>query len=138
MIASVYAFFLKDNKILLLRRVNTGYEDGKYGLPAGHVENNESLVSGLLREVREEVGIDLNPLNVELVHVMHRWGKDDIRLDFFFKVNKWDNKPKNAEPNKCDDLSWFSINNLPENIMPFVVQAVKNMQDIKIYSEFGW
>ena len=39
-IPASYAVLIKDNKVLLVRRFNTGYEDGKYSLPAGHVEKS--------------------------------------------------------------------------------------------------
>lgn len=144
MIASVYLLLVKRRKILLLRRINTGYEDGKYGLPAGHVEDNETIRAALCREVKEEIGILLKPEDLELVHVMHRKEKD-IRVDFFFTIKEWRQEPKNNEPNKCDDLKWFTIDNLPKNTIPYIRKAIDNWRK-KIfysktsfaYSEIGW
>jgi 8-oxo-dGTP diphosphatase len=76
MIASAYLMLIRGDSVLLARRFQTGYEDGKYGLPAGHVEDNESLLENLVREVKEEVGLIINPARAELVHVMHRKEKD--------------------------------------------------------------
>jgi ADP-ribose pyrophosphatase YjhB (NUDIX family) len=61
LIASVYLLFVKDDKILLLRRCNTGYEDGNYGLVAGHLDAHESLTQAAIREAKEESGVDINP-----------------------------------------------------------------------------
>lgn len=137
MIASGYIFFIKDNKILLLRRYNTGYEDGKYGLPSGHIEDNETLTVGACREIKEEIGVILLPQDILLVHVMHRKDKD-IRVDFFFAVDKWNTEPKNMEPNKCNDLQWFPIDDLPQNTIPYIKVAIENYRDNKFYAEFGW
>lgn len=137
MIASVYLLLVKRKKILLLRRVNTGYEDGKYGLPAGHVEDNETIRAALRREIKEEIGILLKLEDLKLVHVMHRKEKD-IRVDFFFTIKRWRQEPKNNEPNKCDNLRWFAINNLPKNTIPYIRKAIENWQRKIFYSEIGW
>lgn len=136
-IASIYGFFIRNNTILLLRRQNTGYEDGNYGLPAGHVENNEPLTSAFCREIKEEIDINLKREDITLVHVMHR-KKEDIRLDFFFFVEKWDKEPRNAEPEKCNDLQWFPIDDLPVNTIPYIKTAIQNYTLKKFYSEVGW
>jgi len=42
-LVAVHLFLLQDNKILLSKRYNTGYEDGNWNVPAGHVEEGESV-----------------------------------------------------------------------------------------------
>ena len=137
MIASSYIISVKDGKILLSRRCNTGYEDGKYSLPAGHIEENETLTEGGAREVFEEIGVHLKPQDLTLVHVMHRKHMD-IRMDFFFSAELGQQKPMNKEPGKCDDLSWFSLSALPENTIPYIRYAIECYTKNMIYSEFGW
>jgi len=142
-ICAAYLFLLKDNKILLLRRLNTGYEDGNYSVPAGHTDEGESILSTLLREVKEEIDLNLTSEDVKFVHVMHRakrTGKDanDERLDFFFVCNKWEGEVKNLEPDKCDDLSWFNINELPVNTIPYIKDAIENYRNNTYYSEQDW
>jgi ADP-ribose pyrophosphatase YjhB (NUDIX family) len=137
MIASGYLLLVRNGKILLSRRFQTGYMDGSYSFPAGHIEDNESLTTGTSREICEEIGIDVKPTDLKLVHVMHR-KSNDIRMDFFFTTEKAGLVPKNMEPNKCDDLSWFPINNLPTNTIPYIRTAIENYQKHIFYSEFGW
>lgn len=137
LIASVYLLFLKDNKILLSRRCNTGYEDGNYGLVAGHLDEHESLTYAAIREAKEECGIDIDSNDLEVKTVMHR-RQNDERVDFFFEVKKWIGEPINTEPNKCDDLSWFPLDNLPSNTIPYIRRAIECYQKGIIYSEFGW
>jgi len=137
MIASVYLLYIKDEKILLLRRQNTGYNDGMYVLPAGHVEENETLPSAMIREAKEEVGLTLNSDSISLVHVMHR-KEEDIRVDFFFLADDTIQTPRNAEPDKCDKVGWFDLQNLPENTIPFIRQGITQYFQKSIYSEIGW
>lgn len=137
MIASGYLILARRGKILMLRRFQTGYGDGLYSLPAGHVEDGESLTQNMCREAQEEVGIHLIPADLTLVHVMHR-SEEDIRMDFFFTTDKQGLTPKNLEPHKADDLRWFPIAKLPTNTVPYIRTAIRNYQKGIIYSEFGW
>lgn len=137
LIASVYVLFVRDGNILLLRRANTGYEDGKYSLVAGHVDGNETLTNAMVREAKEESGVELNPEGLRLKVVMHRLSNDE-RLDFFFEPSRWGGEPKNMEPQKCDDLSWFPLNKLPENTIPYIREALRCYREGIVYSEFGW
>ncbi|MEK7141771.1 MAG: NUDIX domain-containing protein [Patescibacteria group bacterium] len=137
MIASSYLILVVDGKILLSRRYQTGYEDGKYSLPAGHVEKGETLTQCMAREASEEIGLMVRPEKFILVHVMHRKHMD-IRLDFFFVADIVNQKPVNREPNKCDDLRWFPLTKLPTNTIPYIRHAIECYQKKIFYSEFGW
>ncbi len=138
LIPTSHLILIKDNKILLLRRFNTGYEDGNYSVVAGHLDGNETFIQAMVREAKEEAGIDIKQDDLEIVHVMHRKVPGEERIDFFIKANKWGGKPKIMEPHKCDDLSWFELDNLPNNIIPYVKQAIDNIKDKRFYSEHGW
>lgn len=137
MIASSYAFLVRDGKILLSRRKNTGYADGMYSLPAGHVEDGETLKDCLIREAREEVGVTIKSTDASLVHVMHR-KETDIRMDFFFTVRTWVGQPTICELDKCDDLLWCRPDALPLNTAPYIRVAVECWQKGIGYSERGW
>lgn len=137
-IPTVYLILIKDNKILLSRRYNTGFHDGEYSFPAGHLDGNETLIQTMIREAKEEIGINLNPETLKLVHVMHRKQPTEERVNFFFTAKNWQDEPKIMEPHKCDDLSWFPLDNLPDNVIHYIRQAINCVLTNKFYSEFGW
>lgn len=136
-VPSSYLILKKDEKILLGRRINTGYYDGYYALPAGHIEADELPFGGLAREAIEEIGLDIDIKNAHLVHTMYRAKHDDTgqRVDFFFVIEQWSGEPKNQEPNKCDDLRWFALDSLPENMMHHVRYAIECYAKGITYSE---
>jgi ADP-ribose pyrophosphatase YjhB (NUDIX family) len=134
---AVHLFFLRDRQILLLRRFNTGYEDGNYSVVAGHVDAGETVTQAAIREANEEVGVILEPTDLQVVHVMNRRSEDE-RVDFFMTVGHWVGEVINNEPQKCNDLSWVAIDSLPDNIIPYVKHAIENYQAGVYYSEFGW
>jgi len=135
LIAAVYIFFRQGDKVLLSRRFNTGYEDGNYGLVAGCIDGDEPLTQAMAREAQEEVGVKIDPKDLVLKTVMH-WREDVERLDFFFEPKKWQGEIKNMEPHKCDDLSWFPLDQLPDNVIPYIRQALDCYRQGIIYSEF--
>ena len=137
-IGSSYLFLIKDNKILLQRRFQTGFMDGFYGVPAGHLDGKEAAREGCAREIKEEIGIDIKPEDLEMVHIMHRKAEEDERIDFFMTTKSYSGEIENVEPNKCDDLSWFELNELPDNIVNYVKIAIENYREGISYSEFGY
>jgi len=128
---AVYLLLIRneDNKteILLQKRYNTGYMDGFYDMAcSGHVEKGESLADAIIRESYEEIGIKIDKEDLEFVNLLHRFNDDYINV--FFKAKKYIGTPKIMEPNKCDDLNWFDINNLPDNVIPNnrkVIECIK-------------
>lgn len=132
---TVHLFFFRDNQILLLRRFNTGFRDGEYSVPAGHLDGGETVMEAAAREGEEEAGVKVELSDMTFSTVMHRI-EDDERVDFFVVVNKWEGKPFNAEPDKCDDLRWVDLNALPMNIVPYVRQALANHQNGVSFDEY--
>lgn len=130
----------RDNLILMGRRCNTGHQDGNYSLISGHLENNESLKEGILREAKEEIGIDIHKENLSIVHVHHRKNDKNSNpyIDIFFMAETWSGEIENMEPHKCDDVSWFDINDLPENIPNYIQIGLENIKHNVMYSEIDW
>lgn len=138
-IPAVYLFLEKDEKILVARRCNTGYQDGNYQVPAGHVEEGELPTEALMREAKEEVGIDIDLADLEIVHVSYQPKHDETgdRVSFFFRAKKWSGEVTNMEPHKCDDLKWVSVNEIPENTTLHVQMAIKAMAKGVLFEEIG-
>jgi len=135
---AVYLFLREDNKILLLQRAGSGFMDGYYGLPAGHVENDETVKEAMVREAKEEINVDFNSEDLELKITMQRKTTDAVYIDFFFCVKKYRGTINNNEPEKCTDLKFFDINNLPENIVPYVAEAIEALDSGVNYLEHGF
>jgi hypothetical protein len=68
---------------------------------------------------------------------MHRIEGDE-RVDFFVHIQKWEGEPFNAEPDRCDELRWTDMDDLPDNIIPYVKRAIKNHRDGNVFDEYGW
>ncbi len=136
--AASYLILKKDNKVLMLRRFNTGFKDGEYGLPSGHLEEWEHPSDTIIRESKEEIGIDVSPESLRCVHVIQRRsGERDPReyADFFFVCDAWSGEPGNMEPHKCDDMQWFPMDNLPSNTIGYIREVLNYIESGEFYSE---
>lgn len=140
-IPASYLVPIRNNKILLLKRINTGYMDDMYSLIAGHVEPGESFTRCMIREAREEAGIIIEPDDLEVAHVMHRHSNQPdkyFRVDVFFSLKNWTGEITNMEPDKCEELSWFDLDALPENLIPYIRKVIERIGNEVFYSEDGW
>jgi 8-oxo-dGTP diphosphatase len=134
--AAAYLLLVQDGKVFLARRFNTGWRDGEYSLVAGHLDAGESIRATVCREAKEEAGIDIEPADLKFVHVMQHYESAEY-FDFYFTATKWDGEPTNCEPETCDDMRWFSLKELPGNLVPNVRQALDAYMCDEYYSEFG-
>ena len=140
LLAAAYLILIQNNQVLLQRRFQTGWMDGMYSLPAGHIENEESATNALLREVKEEIGIELKKEDISVAHVIHRFVDTQHQyIDFFYTATNWEGQPSICEPEKCDSLEWFSITDLPsQETIPYIREVLQNIQKGVLYSEHGW
>jgi 8-oxo-dGTP diphosphatase len=134
---TVHLLFFRGDQVLLLRRFNTGYADGQYSIPAGHLDGGETVLAAARREGLEETGVRIEAEDIAFSSVVHRKDGDE-RVDFFVHVRHWQGEPVNTEPDKCDELRWVSVNQLPDNVIPYVKKAIQNHLTGISFNEFGW
>ncbi len=132
-VPAVYVYLRKEGQVLLQRRVGTGFMDGHWAAAAGHVEPGESVVAAAVREVREELGVDVSPGDLRPVTTMHRGQPGgpalEQRVDFFYEAVCWDGVPTLQESGKADDLGWFPIDALPAPVVPHELVVLRAMHD---------
>lgn len=137
---AVYLILEQQNKILLLLRQGTGYADGSYSLVSGHVDADESVTHAMVREAKEEIGIDIKHEDLQCVHVMYQTYKPTgvTAASFYFHCTKWQGDIMNCEPNKCDQIAFFEYANLPANLIGPVKKALSDFKRGLFFSEYGW
>lgn len=128
-IPASYGIFTQDDKILLVKRANSGYFDGYFSLPAGHVEAHETPVAALTREMEEELGVVVEEDDALLVTTSYRvlFDKQD-RIDFFFVIQKFEGEITNREPEKSEEFLWVSLDELPENTIPYIADMLRAVE----------
>ncbi len=107
-----------DGRVLLARRDGVSYASGLWGLPGGHVEDDESLRAGTARELREEVGLVALPHDLEPLGVT-RYVDGTVRgTDFYFRVRRWQGEP--SPLTECSEVGWFDPGDLPADALPWL------------------
>lgn len=111
----------KQNQILLMKIK----DDGMYELPGGHLEKDEDLYDAMVRETKEELLIDLNKEDINLIYLLHHYTGERLNFIFISPINNLE--PKIGEPNKCEELIWVDINNLPNQTTNKVKLIIKDI-----------
>jgi 8-oxo-dGTP pyrophosphatase MutT (NUDIX family) len=129
------------DQVLLQLRQNTGYMDDHWAAAAaGHVERGETAYDAARREAAEEIGVELGDLDflTSMQRTRHADAIDE-RIDFFFGCRAWAGEPRIVEPAKCAALAWFSLDDLPDPVVPherFVLERLGTT--LESYTTFGF
>lgn len=114
LISSIFTVDKGVVKVLLIRRNNEPYKD-KWALVGGTLYNNETVVDGMKREIKEKTGI--NDIVLYYSNIYSRVDRSPImRMVGLSYVGFLDIEKVNLlkETDKTNDSDWFPINNIPE------------------------
>lgn len=143
-IPACFCILRDHNNVFMIRRANTGYMDGLYTIPAGHMEDNETPAQAAVRELKEETGVIVLARDVINRHVQCRRGTENgkpaTRVDFFFEALYWQGEPTHIEPEKSDSSGWFNIYQIATrtDVVDHVRHAMELITFGDPYSEFGF
>lgn len=133
-----YGLIIKDNKIVLIKKANGPYK-GKLDLPGGTIEYGETPEKAVVRELQEEVGIDVRELslvdaNSVLIEWMHHEELEQIHhIGIFYKIIAYENEIKNVVEitEQNDDslgASFYEINQLSkEELSEIAIIAIEKL-----------
>lgn len=127
-VPAVYVAVLNGKSVLLLRRYQTGYLDGYYDLPSGHVEAGETIKECCIRELKEETSLKTSSQSLRLIHIYQNFASPETPyFGYIFRADQWSGEPSIRETNKCDDMAFFPLNKLPAKTIPQVREALRNV-----------
>ncbi len=70
------------------------------------------------------------------MHGLFEDGKEYFNV--FFAVDTWSGEPRIMEPDKCDYIAWFDLNDLPAKLTESAKRGVAGMQGGAYYADFGF
>ncbi|MEV0323232.1 NUDIX domain-containing protein [Streptomyces sp. NPDC050659] len=108
-----------DGRVLLLRRAEPSYAK-QLTIVGGHLDRGEWFEDGACREVREEVGVGVEPDDLWLCCTAHLLSPDgERRITLLFTTQSWSGEPFNAEPDRHTELVWAEPGEPPLDAHPF-------------------
>jgi 8-oxo-dGTP diphosphatase len=124
----VILLLMRNGRILLRERANTGYGDGAYEPPSGQLADRETIIETAIR-VAWGAGIVIGTENVSLAHVMHDVSGGG-RIAFFLSVSGWTGQSTSP------DVGWFPVGDLPTNMLDRARVALRNYADGMRFSTY--
>jgi 8-oxo-dGTP diphosphatase len=106
----VFAVIERDGQYLLARRADIGW----WNLPGGGLEYDETPEDGLVREVREEIGAEIEV--ARLVGVYSKPQKREIVLTYLCHLVPTSPAPGSSE--ETAEVAWFVPDDLPDSLLP--------------------
>ncbi|WP_394617993.1 NUDIX domain-containing protein [Lentzea sp. JNUCC 0626] len=136
----VHVLLVRDGSVLLSRRRDPDPRfDGCWHLPSGKLDAGESVVAAAAREAKEEVGVVIDAADLRHVHTSHANGFGvEPRLGLYFEVLRWSGKPVNMEPEKCSELGWFGLAELPEDMIGYPAAGIAGYLAGEKFGVIGW
>ncbi|MFJ2618896.1 NUDIX domain-containing protein [Glutamicibacter sp. NPDC087344] len=101
------ALLVRAGKVLLVHRSPSRSKFPKvWDLPGGHVEDSENSRQAIVRELREELNVEISePTTEDLLATR----QDENLILEIWRISSWDGVITNAEPQEHDDYGWFAL-----------------------------
>ena len=100
-------------RVLVTRRAPDAHQGGLWEFPGGKVEENETLLEALTRELKEELGVLVEATEALMV-LDHDYGDKQVRLDVY-RVTRWSGEPRGLEG---QPLAWQQPEELRDWVFP--------------------
>lgn len=129
---------VKRVKVLIINSNNEillGYSHNEYQFPGGHIEENESFIQAINREIQEETGIKLNIKNIEPFVISKGYYKDwpqngkNRKVEIYYYEIRTDQKPDlnntsytENEKNGNFELRYIPLDEVENEIMNNVLK----------------
>lgn len=127
-----FVLLLRGDETFLLRRANTGWADGMWTIPSGHVEKGETPTEAAIKETKEEAGVIVQAEDLTFVH---SHAVADEYINFYFTATKWIGEPHLAELDKCSEVAWVKLGEIPEDTIFQIRALIKSIKNGVHFSE---
>ena len=98
---------IQNYKGQILAQKRSKQKGGKYALTSGHAQTGETPVQGIVREIKEELGIDAMPEELTLIHSA-RSDTNQAFYDLFYLQNNYDTSKIKLQKEEVEEVKWLT------------------------------
>ncbi|MFI7002243.1 NUDIX domain-containing protein [Nocardia sp. NPDC050175] len=138
-VVGVQLLMSRGERVLLARRRNTSFGDGEWNAPGGRLDDGEDVLTAVIREAEEEIGVRVERDDVRMVASMHiQSPPGQALIVFIFHTDTWSGEPQNLEPDRCSDLRWFDFDDIPEETILSTRAGIDMFRRKQHFGLYGW
>ena len=110
----VVLVFIQNSEGKFLIQKRSERKNGKYATTGGHPKSGENSIQGIITEVKEEIGLDIKPEDLQLYY----GGKSEIERvfwdDYYVKMDVPDIDKLKLQEEEVASVHWFSIEEIKD------------------------
>lgn len=110
----VVLVFIQNSEGKFLIQKRSERKNGKFATTGGHPKSGESSIEGILTEVEEEIGLELNPNVLELYYSGKSEKERVFWDDYYIKIDVQDIKKLKLQEDEVSSVEWFSRNEIED------------------------
>lgn len=115
MISGVKTFVEYQGRYLLLKRHESIIYGGQWDIPGGAIEYKESTINAAVREIKEEINIDIKTINLKPLDIINYTRvKDSKTVEIEFYITNIDNIDDLKLSPEHTELMWVEVDQLFE------------------------
>ena len=108
----VVLVFIQNNEGNFLIQKRSKMKNGKYATTGGHPKSGESSLQGIISEVKEEIGLEINPENLKLYYTGRSDSEKVFWDDYYIKMNVPDIQKLTLQDEEVESVCWLSIDEI--------------------------
>lgn len=104
----VVLVFIQNSEGKFLIQKRSERKNGKFATTGGHPKSGESSIEGIITEVKEEIGLDINPANLQLYFSGKSEKAKVFWDDYYIKMEVPNIKSLQLQEDEVSLVEWFS------------------------------